>query len=102
MHTSINEAVQILKQKAREDAALFYREFGVEIDPSATDWDSITFKKTYGNLAFETKDVLENCSDFRDWIPPSEALERSEFSDCGWEIYQSELVAETHKLAQEK
>jgi hypothetical protein len=99
MSTSISEAVEILKQKAREDAKLFFEEFGEVLDPAGTDWDSVAFQTSFNELAFKTKDALEGCSDFRPFIHVEEALERGEFSDCGWEIYQSELVAETKRLA---
>lgn len=99
MSTSIKEAVEILKQKAREDAVLFFDEFQEELDPSTTDWDSVAFNITYSSLASETKDALENCSDFRPFIPVDEALERGPFSDRGWEVYQTELVSETARLA---
>lgn len=81
MSTSISEAVEILKQKAREDAKLFFEEFGEELDPASTDWDSVAFQTSFNELAFDTKDALEQCS------------------DRGWEVYQSELVAETKRLA---
>ena len=99
MTISISEAVEILKQKAREDAKLFFEKFGEELNPACTDWDSETFEVSFDELAFETKDALEECSDFRSFIPVEEALERGEFSDLGWEVYQSELVAETKRLA---
>lgn len=99
MSTPISEAVEILKQKAREDAKLFFEEFGEELDPASTDWDSVAYRASFNELAFETKDALEECSDFRRFIPVEEALERDEFSDRGWEVYQSELVAETKRLA---
>lgn len=97
--TPIQEAIEILKQKAREDAAIFFSEFHESLDPSTTDWDSVAFQTTYSGLAFETKDALENCSDFRPFIPVEESLERGEFSDRGWEVYQSELVSETVRLS---
>jgi len=95
----IREAVEVLKQKAREDAALFIEEFQEGLDPSTTDWDSVAFQTTYSALSFDTKEALEDCSDFRPFIPVAEALERGAFSDCGWEVYESELVAETLRLA---
>ncbi len=99
MSTSISDAVEQLKQKAREDAQMFFDEFGHELDPAKSDWDSVAFQCSFEELAFETKDALEECSDFRRFIPVEEALERDEFSDRGWEVYQSELVAETKRLA---
>ena len=98
MNTSIKQAVETLKQKAREDAVLFVKEFGEALDPSSTDWDSVAFHTTYQDLAFETKEALEECSDFRAFIPVSEAISRAEFSDRGWEVYQAELVTETERL----
>ena len=99
MSTSIREAVEILKQKAREDAALFFEEFEEELDPASTDWDSVAFDTSFNELAFETKEALEECADFRPFIPIEEALEWNELSDRGWTVYQYELVAKTKRLA---
>ena len=99
MSTSIREAVEILKQKAREDAARFFEEFEEELDPASTDWDSVAFHTSFSELSFETKEALEECADFRPFVSAEKAIEWGAFSDRGWQIYQSELVAETKRLA---
>ena len=99
--TSISEAIETLKAHARKDAAIFVDEFNEPLDPSNTDWDSVAFHTTYQALAFETQDALSECSDFRPFIPVEEAIERQEFADRGWEVYQTELVEESVRLTRQ-
>ena len=99
MSISIKEAVETLKQKARKDAKLFFEEFRVEFDPTVTDWDSAAFHTSFEELAFDTQDALLECSDYRPFISTEDAIERNEFSDSGYEVYQTELVTETRWLA---
>lgn len=85
MDTSMSDILEILRKKAREDAAIFFDEFGEALDPESTDWDAVAFQTTFEGLPQETKYALQECK---------------ECYALAWDFYSDELVAETRRLAE--
>jgi hypothetical protein len=69
--------IEAIRVEAKRDAQLFVDEFGEALDPSETDLDGEAWA-----MADVKRELLSD-----------EDLQR------GWEIYQSELVRETKRLA---
>lgn len=86
-----NVALRVLKAQARIDAKTFYKAFCDELKSV----DSLTvedFNLTYSGLSYDTKFALEKVFDF---------YRKQNKTDRAFELYQSELVAETARLMAE-
>lgn len=78
------KVIPILRRKARGDAAMFFAEFGVALNPIKTDWDCEAFNTAFTSLPPDAQNTLKN---------------HTKIVDRGWHVYQEALVKETVRLA---